>query len=79
MPHLNQFVHKESGGCQKLIKNTEYPVDVEISKELLFPGVENKNVKCHRPYRLFAVVRCPGPVQRVVMTLQASFGSARSG
>ncbi|XP_007531682.2 ubiquitin carboxyl-terminal hydrolase 10 isoform X1 [Erinaceus europaeus] len=54
--HLKRFVYEKAGGCQKLIKNIEYPVDLEISKELLSPGVKNKNFKCHRTYRLFAVV-----------------------
>nr|XP_044616768.1 ubiquitin carboxyl-terminal hydrolase 10 isoform X2 [Equus asinus] len=81
--HLKRFVYEKTGGCQKLVKNIEYPVDLEISKgetrkgkkrqprvvywssvlfctavrkELLSPGVKNKNLKCHRTYRLFAVV-----------------------
>ncbi|KAK2082648.1 Ubiquitin carboxyl-terminal hydrolase 10 [Saguinus oedipus] len=58
--HLKRFVYEKTGGCQKLIKNIEYPVDLEISKELLSPGVKNKNFKCHRTYRLFAVVYHPG-------------------
>ncbi|KAG8513144.1 Ubiquitin carboxyl-terminal hydrolase 10, partial [Galemys pyrenaicus] len=53
--HLKRFVYEKTGGCQKLVKNIEYPVDLEISKELLSPGVKNKNFKCHRTYRLFAV------------------------
>ncbi|KAK2083157.1 Ubiquitin carboxyl-terminal hydrolase 10 [Saguinus oedipus] len=56
MLYLKRFVYEKTGGCQKLIKNTEYPVDLEISKELLSPGVKNKNFKCHRTYQLFAVV-----------------------
>ncbi|XP_027702222.1 ubiquitin carboxyl-terminal hydrolase 10 isoform X1 [Vombatus ursinus] len=54
--HLKRFVYEKTGGCQKLIKNIEYPVDLEISRELLSPGVKNKNFKGHRNYRLFAVV-----------------------
>uniref|UniRef100_M3YBG1 Ubiquitin carboxyl-terminal hydrolase n=1 Tax=Mustela putorius furo TaxID=9669 RepID=M3YBG1_MUSPF len=54
--HLKRFVYEKTGGCQKLVKNIDYPVDLEISKELLSPGVKNKNFKCHRTYRLFAVV-----------------------
>ncbi|KAF4010596.1 hypothetical protein G4228_002100 [Cervus hanglu yarkandensis] len=54
--HLKRFVYEKTGGCQKLVKSIEYPVDLEISKELLSPGVKNKNFKCHRTYRLFAVV-----------------------
>uniref|UniRef100_A0A2K5MGD8 ubiquitinyl hydrolase 1 n=1 Tax=Cercocebus atys TaxID=9531 RepID=A0A2K5MGD8_CERAT len=54
--HLKRFVYKKTGGCQKLTKNIEYPVDLEISKELLSPGVKNKNFKCHRTHWLVAVV-----------------------
>ncbi|KAM6353831.1 ubiquitin carboxyl-terminal hydrolase 10 isoform 2-T2 [Alca torda] len=54
--HLKRFVYEKTGGCQKLIKNIEYPVDLEISKELLSPGVKSKIFKGQRTYRLFAVV-----------------------
>ncbi|XP_075394130.1 ubiquitin carboxyl-terminal hydrolase 10 isoform X1 [Tenrec ecaudatus] len=54
--HLKRFVYEKTGGCQKLVKSIDYPVDLEISKDLLSPGVKNKNFKCHRTYRLFAVV-----------------------
>ncbi|XP_048371583.1 ubiquitin carboxyl-terminal hydrolase 10 isoform X1 [Sphaerodactylus townsendi] len=54
--HLKRFVYEKTGGCQKLIKNIEYPVDLEISKELLSPGVKSKIFKVQRTYRLFAVV-----------------------
>ncbi|MEE6499989.1 hypothetical protein FKM82_003661 [Ascaphus truei] len=54
--HLKRFVFEKTGGCQKLIKNIEYPVDLEISKDLLSPGVKSKIFKVQRTYRLFAVV-----------------------
>ncbi|XP_030045327.1 ubiquitin carboxyl-terminal hydrolase 10 [Microcaecilia unicolor] len=54
--HLKRFVYEKTGGCQKLIKNVEYPVDLEISKDLLSPGVKSKIFKGQRTYRLFAVV-----------------------
>ncbi|KAM4642959.1 ubiquitin carboxyl-terminal hydrolase 10-like isoform 1-T1 [Amazona ochrocephala] len=54
--HLKRFVYEKTGGCQKLIKNIEYLVDLEISKELLSPGVKSKIFKGQRTYRLFAVV-----------------------
>ncbi|XP_075694398.1 ubiquitin carboxyl-terminal hydrolase 10 isoform X2 [Rhinoderma darwinii] len=54
--HLKRFVFEKTGGCQKLVKNIEYPVDLEISKDLLSPGVKSKNFKGQRTYRLFAVV-----------------------
>uniref|UniRef100_A0A669BHZ2 Ubiquitin carboxyl-terminal hydrolase n=1 Tax=Oreochromis niloticus TaxID=8128 RepID=A0A669BHZ2_ORENI len=54
--HLKRFVFEKSGGCQKLTKNIDYPVDLEISKDLLSSGVRSKVVKGQRTYRLFAVV-----------------------
>lgn len=30
--HLKRFVYEKTGGCQKLVKNIDYPVDLEISK-----------------------------------------------
>ncbi|KAF7668883.1 hypothetical protein LDENG_00277990 [Lucifuga dentata] len=54
--HLKRFVFEKTGGCQKLTKNIDYPVDLEISKDLLSSGVRSKVVKGQRTYRLFAVV-----------------------
>lgn len=54
--HLKRFVFEKTGGCQKLIKTIDYPVDLEISKDLLSPGVRGKIFKGQRTYRLFAVV-----------------------
>ncbi|XP_056096356.1 ubiquitin carboxyl-terminal hydrolase 10 isoform X4 [Rhinichthys klamathensis goyatoka] len=54
--HLKRFVFEKTGGCQKLVKNIDYPVDLEISKDLLSPGVRGKTFKGQRTYRLFAVV-----------------------
>ncbi|XP_008308275.1 ubiquitin carboxyl-terminal hydrolase 10 isoform X3 [Cynoglossus semilaevis] len=54
--HLKRFVFEKTGGCQKLTKNVDYPVDLEISKDLLSSGVRSKVVKGQRTYRLFAVV-----------------------
>ncbi|XP_064169617.1 ubiquitin carboxyl-terminal hydrolase 10 isoform X1 [Anguilla rostrata] len=54
--HLKRFVFEKTGGCQKLIKNIDYPIDLEISKDLLSPGVRSKIFKGQRTYRLFAVV-----------------------
>ena len=30
--HLKRFVFEKTGGCQKLTKHIDYPVDLEISK-----------------------------------------------
>uniref|UniRef100_A0A8C5FEB9 Ubiquitin carboxyl-terminal hydrolase n=1 Tax=Gadus morhua TaxID=8049 RepID=A0A8C5FEB9_GADMO len=54
--HLKRFVFEKTGGCQKLTKHIDYPVDLEISKDLLSTGVRSKVVKGLRMYRLFAVV-----------------------
>ncbi|XP_061820029.1 ubiquitin carboxyl-terminal hydrolase 10 isoform X2 [Nerophis lumbriciformis] len=54
--HLKRFVFEKTGGCQKLNKIIDYPVDLEISKDLLSPGVKGKVLKGQRTYRLFAVV-----------------------
>ncbi|XP_043937996.1 ubiquitin carboxyl-terminal hydrolase 10 isoform X2 [Protopterus annectens] len=54
--HLKRFVFEKTGGCQKLTKTIEYPIDLEISKDLLSPGVKSKIFKGQRTYRLFAVV-----------------------
>uniref|UniRef100_A0A8D3CT00 Ubiquitin carboxyl-terminal hydrolase n=1 Tax=Scophthalmus maximus TaxID=52904 RepID=A0A8D3CT00_SCOMX len=54
--HLKRFVFEKTGGCQKLTKNIDYPVDLEISKDILSSGVRSKVVKGQRTYRLFAVV-----------------------
>uniref|UniRef100_A0A3P9KJS8 Ubiquitin carboxyl-terminal hydrolase n=1 Tax=Oryzias latipes TaxID=8090 RepID=A0A3P9KJS8_ORYLA len=54
--HLKRFVFEKTGGCQKLTKNVDYPVDLEINKDLLSSGVRSKILKGQRTYRLFAVV-----------------------
>lgn len=54
--HLKRFVFEKTGGCQKLSKIIDYPVDLEISKDLLSSGVRSKILKGQRTYRLFAVV-----------------------
>ncbi|XP_034046230.1 ubiquitin carboxyl-terminal hydrolase 10 isoform X2 [Thalassophryne amazonica] len=54
--HLKRFVFEKTGGCQKLTKNIDYPIDLEINKELLSSGVRSKVLKGQRTYRLFAVV-----------------------
>ncbi|KAM7406133.1 hypothetical protein PAMP_000532 [Pampus punctatissimus] len=54
--HLKRFIFEKTGGCQKLTKNIDYPVDLEVSKDLLSSGVRSKVVKGQRTYRLFAVV-----------------------
>ncbi|XP_043100276.1 ubiquitin carboxyl-terminal hydrolase 10 isoform X3 [Puntigrus tetrazona] len=61
--HLKRFVFEKTGGCQKLVKNIDYPVDLEISKDLLSPGVRGKTLKGQRTYRLFAATCQDVPLQ----------------
>ncbi|MGH0126752.1 UNVERIFIED_CONTAM: hypothetical protein FKN15_033506 [Acipenser sinensis] len=67
--HLKRFVYEKTGGCQKLIKNIEYPVDLEISKDLLSPGVRSKIFKGQRSYRLFADRDIESPKQFLGLVL----------
>lgn len=39
--HLKRFVFEKTGGCQKLSKNIDYPVDLEISKGRASSGAQH--------------------------------------
>lgn len=56
--HLKRFIYDEtsSAGCQKLLKNIDFPVDLEIPKEILSANSRNKYHPKQRSYKLFAVV-----------------------
>ncbi|XP_036391726.1 LOW QUALITY PROTEIN: ubiquitin carboxyl-terminal hydrolase 10 [Megalops cyprinoides] len=54
--HLKRFVFERAGGYQKLINNISYPIDLEISRDLISSRVRSKISKNQRMYRLFAVV-----------------------
>jgi ubiquitin carboxyl-terminal hydrolase 10 len=54
--HLKFFVYDKDGGSQKLLKNLEYGIDLEITKDLLSPNVRNKLQLHQGSYKLFAVV-----------------------
>ena len=56
--HLKRFIYDEtsSGGCQKLLKNIDFPVDLEIPKDILSNSSKNKYHPKQRSYKLFAVV-----------------------
>lgn len=45
--HLKRFVYEKTGGCQKLVKNIDYPVDLEISK-----GNAQPCTRCSAPCKL---------------------------
>lgn len=54
--HLKCFVYDKNGGCQKVIKDITFTVDLEITRDLLSPNVRNKSSNQQRFYKLFAVV-----------------------
>ena len=56
--HLKRFIYDEtsSAGCQKLLKNIDFPVDLEIPKDILSNNSKNKYHPKQRSYKLFAVV-----------------------
>lgn len=55
--HLKRFIYDiTSGGCQKLLKNIDFPVDLEIPKDILSPQSRGKYSARQRTYKLFAVV-----------------------
>lgn len=39
--HMKRFVFEKTGGCQKLVKNVDYPVDLEISKGMSRPSASS--------------------------------------
>merc|ERR1711994_1181234 len=53
--HLKRFIYDDSGS-QKLLKNIDFPVDLEIPKEILSNNSKNKYHPKQRSYKLFAVV-----------------------
>lgn len=56
--HLKRFIYDETStaGCQKLLKNIDFPVDLEIPKDILSNNSKNKYHNKQRSYKLFAVV-----------------------
>ena len=55
--HLKRFIYDgSSNGCQKLLKNIDFPVDLEISRDILSPNSKNKYPSKQRQYKLLAVV-----------------------
>ena len=62
--HLKRFIYDEtsSAGCQKLLKNIDFPVDLEIPRDILSNNSKNKYHTKQRSYKLFAVsINCDFP------------------
>merc|ERR1711899_544373 len=53
--HLKRFIYDDSGS-QKLLKNIDFPVDLEIPKEILSSNSRNKYHPKQQSFKLFAVV-----------------------
>lgn len=51
--HLKYFIYDSKGGLQKLSKKVDYPVDLEISRDILSHSIRTK---MPNRYKLFAVV-----------------------
>ena len=55
--HLKRMVYDGStGGCQKVMKEISFPVDLEISRDILSPNTRTKFGSRQKQYKLFAVV-----------------------
>lgn len=55
--HLKRFVYDgTTGGCQKVMKNVEFSVDLEIPRDILSLGSKSKYTLKQRQYKLFGVV-----------------------
>lgn len=52
--HLKRFVYNKNGGCKKVLKKTDYPIELELSRDLFSSDVK-KNQRI-RLYKLFAVM-----------------------
>ncbi|XP_054707677.1 ubiquitin carboxyl-terminal hydrolase 10-like [Uloborus diversus] len=52
--HLKRFVYNKTGGCKKVMKKTDYPLQLELSKDLFSSDVK-KNQRI-RTYNLFGVM-----------------------
>lgn len=52
--HLKRFIYDKNGGCKKVMKKTEYPINLEFKKELF--SAEAKRANKSNNYTLFAVM-----------------------
>lgn len=55
--HLKRMVYDSmTGGCQKVMKEVAFPVDLEISKDMLSVNSKTRYTLKQRQYKLFSVV-----------------------
>lgn len=52
--HLKRFVYNKNGGCKKVMKKTDYPLILDISKDIFSSDV--KKSQRLKQYKLFAVM-----------------------
>ncbi|XP_042905578.1 ubiquitin carboxyl-terminal hydrolase 10 [Parasteatoda tepidariorum] len=52
--HLKRFVYNKNGGCKKVMKKTDYPLELELNRELFSSDVKKSHR--NRVYKLFAVM-----------------------
>ena len=58
---LKRFVYSEtSGGCQKVLKAVDFPIDLEVPPSVLSPNSRGRYQAKKRQYKLFAVVNHSG-------------------
>lgn len=53
--HLKCFIYDKNGGIQKVLKKIDYPIDLDINKDLLSP-IRSRMPINQRNYTLFAVL-----------------------
>ncbi|XP_065827525.1 ubiquitin carboxyl-terminal hydrolase 10-like [Oscarella lobularis] len=54
--HLKRFVYDKTGGCQKVHKEIDYSLELEIGKDLVAESTRRKLSRDERTYKLFSVV-----------------------
>lgn len=53
---LKRFIYDKDGGLQKVMKKVNFPIDLEITKELMSSCIRGKLSPVQRKYKLLAVV-----------------------
>ncbi|XP_065571927.1 uncharacterized protein LOC136034589 isoform X2 [Artemia franciscana] len=56
MLHLKYFLYDKHGGCQKLMKRIDFPLELEITRDVLSSNIKAKMSNKQRNYKLFAAI-----------------------